>query len=374
MMKRQLAFLPLILLTACTPAKPSSNSQAEAFHAVAPTPQNVTQPKKRLEATQTVQPSPRIHAAKAPQVQAKAPMHVRGLYVNQASLRGPRLARLLTFMHQHGLNAMVVDVKDDYGRVTLTQSTRQTVQALKAQHLYLIARIVVFKDPKLARSQPSLAIAERGGGLWTQQGVPWVDPYKPQVWSYNVQIAKRAIAAGFDEIQWDYVRFPDGSRTALSKARFDNPKGVSKSNEIAAFLRHARRNLQHVRISADVFGLVTSAADDMGIGQVWEKMAPNVDVISPMMYPSHYGPGIYGLANPERSPYRTIEKGLQDAIHRNRVLAQRHAPAPGIRPWLQDFDMRVPYNRREVEHQIQAASALGIQDYLLWNQANRYSW
>ena len=299
--------------------------------------------------------------------------HVRGIYVSPAAMNPKGARHLFTFMKTHGLNAMVIDVKDDHGVVRLGPRMQRMVRSLRYQHVYLIARIVVFKDPTLARTHPAWAIRRSSGGTWTQKGVPWVDPYRIPVWKYNVDIAKRARQVGFDEIQWDYVRFPDATPKMYRSAVFANPNGVTKSNDIRAFLQYARRNLPNTQISADVFGLVTTASDDMGIGQVWEKMSPYVDVLSPMMYPSHYGHGIYGLRVPESQPYATVRHGLLDALARNRQLQKKGYHTAILRPWLQDFDMRVPYGRTDVMAQIRAARQLGVTDYLLWNQGARYS-
>lgn len=299
--------------------------------------------------------------------------NIRGIYISRPTFTGPRLNSLVRFVKAHGMNAMVVDVKDDNGIVSLGPAVCRNVKLMHQQHIYLIARIVTFKDPYLAKSRPVLAIQSRHGGTWTQSGVPWVDPYRTEVWRYNVAIAKRAVAAGFDEIQWDYVRFPDVPAQKRRSAVFANSRGVSRSDDISAFLKYARRELGHTPMSADVFGLVTSARDDIGIGQQWEKIAPYVDAISPMMYPSHYSPGVYGLKYPEQSPHLTIEKGLHDALMRSIKLQAKGVHTAVIRPWLQDFDMRVPYSQREVKAQIRAAAEAGINSYLLWNQGNNYT-
>lgn len=299
------------------------------------------------------------------------PSSVRGIYISHRILVGNNLHKKESFLKNTRLNAIVVDIKDDSGNVFLDAKTRSRIHELKRQNIYTIARFVVFKDPIAAKHHPNWTIRTKSGKVWRHQGVAWVDPTNPNVQSYNLRLAKQVANLGVDEIQFDYIRFPDGF---LRNKRFYEAK-FTRSSVIQRFLLHATPMLhrQGVTTSADVFGLVTTAADDMGIGQMWEKMSPNVDYISPMMYPSHYSTGSYGTKRPVANPYTVIREGLKDAIAKNQILKKKGIQVATIRPWFQDFDMKANYNSKEVTAQITAARKLGVYQYLLWNQAGQYT-
>ncbi|MFA6093861.1 MAG: putative glycoside hydrolase [Elusimicrobiota bacterium] len=240
----------------------------------------------------------------------------------------------------------------------------------KARGLRAIARIVVFKDDALARKRPQWAVRNVNGGLWrNQKGIAWVDPYIKPIWDYNLDLADRAVALGFDEIQFDYIRFPSDGNTRL--CRYSNPHHTQSSaaNNLVEFLRHARQRLGAKPISIAVFGMTTTAKDDMGIGQEIARFAPYVDYISPMMYPSHYGKGEYGLSNPNKEPYKVIFRGLRDA------KARLKDQAPKLRPYLQDFSLHgVHYGPQQVKAQVLGAHLQGIEDWILWSPGNKYTW
>lgn len=328
----------------------------------------------------------------------KIPVKAKGIYVSGWSAGGSRFQKLLDLVTFTELNAMVIDVKEDEGRVTyrsnvpLVQHTRADgvrfiadidglLQRLKEQRIYPIARIVCFKDPFLAVKHSQWAMKRKTGGIWSDnKGVRWIDPYRKEVWDYNIAIAIEAAKKGFREIQFDYVRFPTDGKNVDREVAFYNQNGKTKQQVISEFLAYAREQLKpyDVYVSADVFGLVTSVEDDMGIGQKWELITPHVDYISPMMYPSHYANGTYGLRVPDAHPYETIRQGLKDALAKNAEVRSRQQPTAIIRPWYQDFTAawvrgHIPYGPREVLQQIKAGGELGVDQYLIWDAGNSYS-
>jgi hypothetical protein len=283
---------------------------------------------------------------------------------------------------RHGLNTLELDVKDENGEVAFQSAyaplakrigaaqsyyrPRPVVTKVRANGLYLIGRVVVFEDPILARERPQLAIQRRGGGVWTNNaGLGWSNPYDERVWDYNVDIAEAAARAGFDEIMFDYVRFPsDGDvESAVFPGRTQERKGLV----IARFLEYARERLNPlgVRVSAAVFGL--AATRDLGIGQRPKLIAPHLDAIYPMVYPSHFGSGEYGIACPNCNPGATITVSL-----RTFRRALRDYPDVRITPWLQDFSLGVTYTQAQVADQIQAARRVGTAGFLLWNAGGVY--
>jgi len=321
------------------------------------------------------------------------PTPIKGIYVTADSVTtDTKFRQLLKIIEKTDLNAMVIDVKDDEGMLTYNsdlsivhkiqsdqnapiKDLSKLLQKLKDKNIYTIARIVVFKDPYLAKKKPELAIKDKSGDLWKDaSGIKWVDPHRQEVWNYNISIAKEVAQLGFDEIQWDYVRFPD-YKNIDEEVTFAPSGYKSKEATIGGFLQHAYTKLKtpKITISADVFGLTTSVKNDMGIGQRWETIAQFVDVISPMMYPSHYADGNYGIPSPEANPGLLIKAGLKDAITKNKNSFSQGKSIAVIRPWLQDFSMKVPYSLKEVNAQIRAANDLGINEYLLWNAKNEYS-
>jgi len=329
---------------------------------------------------------------------AKIPVKAKGIYLTGWSAGNSNFQKLLNLVNETELNAMVIDMKEDEGRVTYqsgipfvkevkSDGTRfirdidQMMQTLKENHVYTIARIVCFKDPFLAGKKLDWAMQRKTGGVWSdKKGVVWIDPYRKEVWDYNIALAKEAAMKGFDEIQFDYVRFPDNGKKVDQEVAFYQQNGRAKQQVISDFLAYARKELApyNVYISADIFGLVTSVTDDMGIGQKWELVSPHVDYVSPMMYPSHYANGTYGLAIPDARPYETIYHGLQDAQKKDQGLKAKQQQPATIRPWYQDFTARwvkghIPYGPREVQAQIKAGRDLGVDEYLIWDAGNSYS-
>ncbi len=317
---------------------------------------------------------------------------VKGIYVTGPSASNERLDELIALIDETQLNAMVIDVKDDNGYLLFHSPTAEKynpeanthvyiedmqsfMEKMKSHNIYLIARIVTFKSPLYAKNHPEKAIVYKDSGeLYSDADrLIWASAYDRDLWAYNVGIAKEAAAYGFNEIQFDYVRFPAIARQ--DDMDYRDLTGESHTAIIQDFLKYAYEALTEdkVYISADVFGWAASALDDVGIGQHWESIANVVDYISPMVYPSHYGPGNFGLPVPDAYPFETVDRSVKDALARNSNLTE---PA-NIRPWIQHFtatwvDGYIKYGIKEVKAQISALEANGIHEYLVWNAGNYY--
>lgn len=312
---------------------------------------------------------------------APLPEEIRGVHVTAAlaSLDG-RLDDYLSLVDS-GLTALQLDVKDENGEVgferlapKLARTTgaarpfynpRNAAQAAEDAGVYLIGRVVVFQDPVLTQARPGLAIHRAGGGVWTTSaGLGWANPYDKRVWKYNVDIAIAAVKAGFDEIMFDYVRFPtDGD---VSSAVFPGRRKEPKAKTIADFLEYAHSRLEPLgaRVSAAVFGL--TATRNMGIGQKPRQLAQYLDSIYPMVYPSHFGSGEYSLADPNAVPGVTVARALRDF---RRELRGRDVQ---LVPWLQDFSLGRDYSLEDVRAQIIAARDARTRGFLLWNPSGVY--
>ncbi|GIO25529.1 putative glycoside hydrolase [Ornithinibacillus bavariensis] len=318
---------------------------------------------------------------------------VKGIYLNRTSIREENVQKYIDLIKSTNLNAAVIDIKDDNGKLTYNSNIelaneigsnsnpaindlKKTIKRFKDEGIYTIARIVVFKDPYLAENKGDYAMKRKNGTIWQDAaGTKWVDPYKREVWDYITSIAQEVSDSGFDEIQYDYIRFPENGKRVDQEVSFDNPDRLSKAENILAFLKHSNDKLKNepVYVSADIFGLVTTATNDMGIGQIWENISPNVDYISPMTYPSHYAPGSYGISNPDRAPYEIMLQAMKDANMRNNKLKNQGLKAAVIRPWIQDFDYKSVYSIEDVQKQIKALHDQGITQYLIWNAGNVYT-
>jgi hypothetical protein len=288
-------------------------------------------------------------------------------------------------MKAAGLNTVVIALKEYDGRmfvrgvplgaqvgsyVNAIPDLEGCVRDFKDAGIYTIGRIVLFKDDLLARRRPDLAIRKPDGTVWTNdKGVAWVDPYQREVWNYNLAIASRA-AAYFDEIQFDYIRFPSDGPVAQARYSRADHTPLTAAQNLADFMRRAREILtpSGVKISVCLFGLTTTDRSGMGIGQRLEQFVAQADYVSPMMYPSHYNKGEYGIKDPNRSPYKTIHRGLKQ------VATKLGADASKVRPYLQDFSLGHRYGPNEVRAQIMAAARLGVRSWILWNPQNRYTW
>jgi hypothetical protein len=318
---------------------------------------------------------------------------VKALYVNAWAFGSPKLWQLVRLADETEINAFVVDVKDDTGCLLYpsavptaqqiganacarAKDARARLDTLAAHDIYAIARLVVAKDPLLARRKTAWSVRDREtGGQWHDRiNSAWVDAYNDSVWIYSAELAREAVRMGFREVQFDYVRFPDEPRERMATAIFPAHRAGQTQREAVrehvALLSDRLRPLG-VPVTFDIFGLTASATGDLGIGQVWEDFVRVADVVLPMVYPSHYYKGAFGYAWPNGQPYRVVRSALTDALERSR-------PLPGsaeIRPFLQAFTLgrRLPrYSPFEIREQIRAAEDLGITSWVLWNPRSVY--
>ena len=297
---------------------------------------------------------------------------VKALYMTAYAAGSPKLFDgMMAVADSTEINGVVLDVKDDTGYVTYAADVPMArevglidkriadldalLTTFREHHIVPIARIVCFKDPLLPQKRPELAVRNTDGGVWKDgKGVAYVNPYDRRVWEYLVEIAEDAARHGFREIQFDYVRFPsDGN---LDTAVYPGKTGLPE-DAIAGFLGFARQRLEPygVWISADVFGMTLYVKDDVGIGQKLEKVAGAVDIVCPMIYPSHYYAGSYNIPNPNADPYKTITFAMKDATRR------MDGTGAITRPWLQDFSLGgVTYGVNEVRGADQGRRGAGV--------------
>jgi hypothetical protein len=326
-----------------------------------------------------------------PAAAPNGPPTVKAAYLSYFGVADSTIrTRVLGLVERSELNAVVIDVKGDRGFIPYasavavappgargpvqTKGFDEIVTRLKAKGIYLIARIVVFKDDVLARHHPEWAILDtRTGRPWTDnEGLAWVDPFQEQAWAYPIALAREAALKGFDEIQFDYLRFP--SEGALHAIGYSRPStGPARVQAISSFLTRARQALDGTgaALAVDVFGYAAFNSDDTGVGQRIEDLAPLVDYICPMAYPSAYHLGIPGYRNPVQHPWEVVFETV-------RLVRTRMAGTPArVRPWIQDFrdyafDRR-EFGATEVRAQIRAAEEAGAAGWMLWNPRNDYT-
>ena len=338
-----------------------------------------------------------------PALPGREAVKVRGIYISGPMAGSTELFQnILDSAAGTEINTVVIDFKDDQGRITCpvdspvaseigacrpyVQDMKELIASLKERGLYVIARVVAFRDPWLAEKKPEWSLHLADGSLYRdRQGMAWVDPYRKEVWDYLVEVGTEAKEAGFDEVQFDYIRF--STEGTMRDVVFDEAVtgGRSKTDVITEFVKYAYENLasQGLFVSADVFGtIIGSDIDAQAVGQVYTEMAKHLDYICPMIYPSHYGPGNFGLEHPDTMPYETV----LEALKKSQMVMDQAAEADGhvssqaiVRPWLQDFTASylgegnyIPYGYNEVQRQIQAVKDAGYDEWMLWSAANRY--
>ena len=322
-------------------------------------------------------------AAKEAEAPSQVPDEIRGVHmtIGLASIDG-KLEEFIGYK-RHGLNTIELDVKDENGTIGFLSpavplarevgaqasryyNARAAAREIHRAGLYLIGRVVVFQDPTLVEARPDLGIQNRAGGVWkTTAGAAWANPYDRRVWEYNVDVAEAAARAGFDEVMFDYVRFPtDGP---LDLAVYPGRRPEPRWQTIASFVEYATKRLKPlgVRVSAALFGL--AATRELGIGQRPRLLGKYLDTIYPMVYPSHYNSGEYDIPDPDAEPGRTVSFSLLDYRQK---LEGRDAR---IVPWLQDFSLGRTYALADVEQQIEAARRAGTAGFLLWNAGGVYT-
>jgi hypothetical protein len=323
---------------------------------------------------------------KAPIIELK-PFTPKGLYLSfwgagHGGLRGAALK----LIEETELNTLVIDVKGDQGLLSYPSAIPMAgeigaqktitlkklpalVNSLKEKGIYTIARVVVFKDTPLASARPELAVRRTDGTPFTdREGLGWVDPFFSEIWDYNIAVAEEAARMGFDEVQFDYVRFPDTAGLVFSQENTEENRVAA----ISGFLARARERLApyNVFTSADIFGYVCWNTNDTSIGQSLDELALHVDYLAPMLYPSGFQYGVGEYKNPVKYPYEMVYLSLRKAQQRSGL------PAVRFRPWLQAF-RDYAFDRRhfkefEIAAQIEASRDFGSNGWMLWNASNTY--
>jgi hypothetical protein len=324
------------------------------------------------------------------------PEVVKGIYLTANTVAWERrLEQLIDLVDRTELNTMVIDVKDHSSRLAfptddselapyvsstpLLGDLKALTERLHEHDIYLVARVFVFQDQQFAVKNPQHATKYADGRLWRDyRGLLWLDPAARPVWDYNIAVALAAIEGGFDEVQFDYIRFPsDGNTRAIEYPHWDGVKPKSEvMGEMFAYLSEQLRAKRHIKTSVDLFGLTMWELDyDLNIGQRLDQAAPYFDYISPMVYPSHYPVGYQGLANPAAHPYQIIYSNMERGEGLLNELRAVHGAdqIATVRTWIQDFDMGAEYGSDKVRAQMRATMDGGGTGWLLWNAANRYT-
>lgn len=326
--------------------------------------------------------------------QRSEPVKVKGIYVSGPIAGTDKMDELIQLVEDTELNAMVIDIKNDEGKVTYKMQSDMVVsigagvsyipdiEALvtkcKEKNIYLIARIVAFKDPYLAEKCPELAVKmEDGSVFYDKSGLAWVNPYNKGVWDYLIEVAAQAAAVGFDEIQFDYIRFS----TDLKSDKLDfgeAAEGVSKTEIITEFTEYAYEALSKlgVYVAADVYGtVIDNEVDREIVGQDYVQMASHLDYICPMVYPSHYGNGVYGIDIPDTKPYETVYAAMESAAKQLSALPEDERAINRV--WIQSFtaswvEGHISYGPEQIRAQIQGVYDAGFEEWILWNAAVNY--
>ena len=330
----------------------------------------------------------------------QAPTQVKGIYISAYVAGTPaRMEELLAEMKDSEINAVVIDLKGDEGYITCEMDSplvtelgtvkkyipdiRSLMTELKANDIYTIARIAAFRDPLMGERKPEWCLHNADGTLFKDNsGMAWINPYEQESWEYLVEVGTHARELGFDEVQFDYIRFCTErgmNQVVINEA---DTNGRSRAEVITEFMAYAYQQLkaEGLYVSADVFGaVIDSGIDSDSVGQVYSEIAKNLDYISPMIYPSHYADGYYGIDHPDKEPYDTITAALSASEKALRQTAADGQHVAVVRPWLQDFtasylENYITYGDAEVRAQIQATYDAGYDEWLLWNSSARYTW
>lgn len=346
-------------------------------------------PQAQPEVLSAITATPESDAVVQPESFHRAtPEALRALYLSGWSAGSARAVnRTLGLIDRRDINAVVIDIKDATGYLSyrprdpvllaLGVGTRRIadlpglIAKLHARNIYVIGRVAVFQDQFFAERFPDEAFHRIDTGeIWRDyKGIAWLRPDSQKVWDHTIAIAHDAYAQGFDEINLDYVRFPsDGPLAMLDTSMIKK----SRAHTIKDFFAYMDTSIRGSRIplSADIFGLTMSAKGDLGIGQILEFIAPHVDYVAPMIYPSHFAAGSYGYAQPAKHPGEVITRALGDGMQK---LNAANIPTTILRPWLQDFDLGAVYTADMVRAQIDASEELGVNSWMLWDPANTYT-
>jgi hypothetical protein len=300
------------------------------------------------------------------------------------------------------LNAVVIDIKDYTGRVSfpntfpvmqgikgcVVSDTKEFIEELHRSNIYVIGRISVFQDVSYSTLFPHLAVKNKTtGGVWKDhKGLSFIDVGAKPYWDYIVDISKHAYALGYDELNFDYVRYPSDGDMKNTEYTWMLASST-KADMLESFFAYLHDELKDTgaKTSVDLFGMTTTVYNDLGIGQLLEKALPYFDYIAPMIYPSHYPAGWNGFANPAAEPYQVIRLAMMGGIGREQAFniargnfsideyGATTTPKSKLRPWLQDFHLGATYDAEKVRAQIQATYDVGLKSWMLWSAANRYT-
>ncbi len=341
------------------------------------------------ETVQTIETSTIFDASVAEVLIVKPkPLQIeaKGIYLTAYSAGSlKKIEAILDLLDKTELNAVVIDIKDYSGKILYDSKIKlvndlktdenrlgdvtSLIKKLHAKNIYVIARQTVFQDPVLAEKKPEWAIKNKSGRLWRdRKGLAWVDPSKKEVWSYNVDIAKEAIGFGFDEINFDYVRFPSDGNMSQAVYAVGGEKKYEVMRDFYHFL-NIKLNGEPAWLSLDMFGFVMEkkGEDDMQIGQRIVDAVDETDYISPMMYPSHYPSGHLGLKNPAQYPAKVLENGLKLGVPK---FEDKRAK---VRPWIQAFNLGAVYDAQKIRGQIDEVEKYTDAGWLMWNASNNYT-
>ncbi len=326
----------------------------------------------------------------------KTPKSVKGIYMTSWVAGTPSIrSGLVNLIDDTEINSIVIDIKDYTGNIAFKidnenlekygaienriSDIEEFIQVLHDKDIYVIGRISVFQDPFLVKKRPDLAVkVSKDGAVWEdRKGISWLDAGSQEVWDYVIELARESHNLGFDEINFDYIRFPsDGDMKniyyPISEERVINDPDKGKAKVMQEFFVYLGNKMKESEIttSADLFGMVTTNSDDLNIGQILEYALPFFDYICPMVYPSHYPTGFIGISNPAAHPYDVIYHSMSRAVEK----AFNASSSPDkLRPWLQDFDLGADYTASMVRAQIEATYDSGLDSWLLWAASNKYT-
>lgn len=347
-----------------------------------------------------------------PVAHIETPEQVKAIYMTQCVVGTPSFRQdLVEIADTTEINSIIIDIKDFTGLIAFPTDNpllshavsnkcgaadmKAFIQTLHSKGIYVIGRVTVFQDPHMTRRHPDLAVKKASdGSVWKDyKGLSFIDAGAEEHWKYIVELAKESYEIGFDEINFDYIRFPsDGNMKDIA---YTFAKGRTKPEVVRDFFKYLHDELKDtgMKTSADLFGMVTTNTDDLNIGQVLENAFPYFDYIAPMVYPSHYPKGFNGWSNPNNHVYDLIHFVVGSAVKRAiifdnpppvytgtstptttpYVLPKTSPTVAKLRPWVQDFDYGGDYDVAEVKAQIQAMYDVGVNSWMIWSPSNRYT-
>lgn len=319
----------------------------------------------------------------------ETPESVKAIYMSSWVAGNEKIrSNLINTIVATELNSVVIDIKDYTGKISFNVSDpllqkyrssegrisdiKEFIGKLHEKDIYVIGRISSFQDSYLVKIHPEYAVKNKKGDVWKDnKGVSWLDVGAKPVWDYIAMIGDEAYSVGFDELNFDYIRFPsDGNMEDIA---FPYSQGRIRTDVIKEFFSYINEHFhkKNIPISADLFGITTSNTDDLGIGQILEDALMYFDFVSPMVYPSHYPPNYNGWKNPAEKPYEIVYYAMSRAVNRAKIATT----SPNkLRPWLQDFSINgTKYNPEMVRAQIKATYDVGLNSWMLWNASNVYT-